>query len=593
MKILKILLFVAFWGATSAFAAELDTYYLQQFDELPITAKPALKDAQTPTVQKCGMPLKHDLKRDWSLLESSTQKTLAKYLEKPALSGEQIILSNGSHFRIHYATSGADVPPLADNNANSIPDWVETVANVFEAVYQRAIAEMEYSIPPGAPYDIYLKNISYFGLTDSDVLTGQSATSYITIENDFSEYAFQASIPGNDSAYNKSIKALQITAAHEFHHAIQFGLNYYFEPWYAEATSTWLEDEVYDQVNQLYSYANGYLTSTATSLNSGTGYSRWIFNRSVFEQFYPQDIIWKIWEDFAAEPAPSSGADIPMLPFIDKVLKSQGGSLAASFFGFARQTYLKDWISHSNELSFFHPVGSIDGQADTSFSVPATSLAGYSFVYYKISHATNTSSPLTISYPNKPAGYSLLAIKNSDKSEYAFDQNTETITIPDFAAFDEIYLLVCNNLSGVAIVTPAPQPAVITPPVDPANPYSGNHTLIPTPPATSSSGGGGGGGGCFIATAAYGSYLHPEVMTLRVFRDRHLLTNLPGRVLVAAYYKTSPPIADFIREHETVRFIVRILLVPVIFAVKQGWLALSAILILALTAFVRMRYAPK
>jgi hypothetical protein len=73
-------------------------------------------------------------------------------------------------------------------------------------------------------------------------------------------------------------------------------------------------------------------------------------------------------------------------------------------------------------------------------------------------------------------------------------------------------------------------------------------------------GGGGSGGGsisCFVATAAYGSHNADDVLTFRKFRDRYLLTNAPGRLFVRAYYYTSPPIADFISKHETVRTVVR------------------------------------
>jgi lysophospholipase L1-like esterase len=73
-----------------------------------------------------------------------------------------------------------------------------------------------------------------------------------------------------------------------------------------------------------------------------------------------------------------------------------------------------------------------------------------------------------------------------------------------------------------------------------------------------------GGGGCFIATAAYGSLMEPHVKILRVFRDRFMLGNTAGRIFVRFYYAYSPPLADFIAKHESLRVIMRLILLPVV-----------------------------
>jgi len=79
---------------------------------------------------------------------------------------------------------------------------------------------------------------------------------------------------------------------------------------------------------------------------------------------------------------------------------------------------------------------------------------------------------------------------------------------------------------------------------------------------------GGGGGGCFIATAAYGTYQDPYVKLLRDFRDQYLLSNAAGQWFVKEYYTHSPAFADWLREHETARAVVRTLLWPLIGAVQ-------------------------
>ncbi|MEW6442978.1 MAG: putative metal-binding motif-containing protein [bacterium] len=69
---------------------------------------------------------------------------------------------------------------------------------------------------------------------------------------------------------------------------------------------------------------------------------------------------------------------------------------------------------------------------------------------------------------------------------------------------------------------------------------------------------------CFIATAAFGSPLSGKIDVLRSFRDGVLMRSAEGRALVAFYYRHAPPWAHWIAEHESLRWLARALLAPVI-----------------------------
>jgi streptogramin lyase len=86
-------------------------------------------------------------------------------------------------------------------------------------------------------------------------------------------------------------------------------------------------------------------------------------------------------------------------------------------------------------------------------------------------------------------------------------------------------------------------------------------------------------GPCLIATATYGSELSDEVQFLRGFRDNSILkTNAGSSFMVAFnawYYSFSPGVAEFIREHPTVRGAVKLALYPLIGILRIGAAAFS------------------
>jgi tetratricopeptide (TPR) repeat protein len=77
-------------------------------------------------------------------------------------------------------------------------------------------------------------------------------------------------------------------------------------------------------------------------------------------------------------------------------------------------------------------------------------------------------------------------------------------------------------------------------------------------------------GMCFIATAAYGSALAPEVVCFSYFRDEVLIRSASGRFLIRSYYLFSPPLAWLLRQSSVLRFLARTaFLNPLLYLLKR------------------------
>lgn len=73
---------------------------------------------------------------------------------------------------------------------------------------------------------------------------------------------------------------------------------------------------------------------------------------------------------------------------------------------------------------------------------------------------------------------------------------------------------------------------------------------------------------CFIATAAWGSTMAPQVSLFRAFRDDYLVNSWLGRKFVRFYYRNSPPLAAFIAKSDSLRALSRVVLTPPLYFAK-------------------------
>jgi hypothetical protein len=294
---------------------------------------------------RAATPILRDLAIRYRFLRGMDRVRATTILARP--SANQTWCDPDRPLCFHWATSGP--------NAAS-PDNVADTEATVAGVYDLEVGTYEY-LPPlsdgtsggNGNTDIYLRDVGRDGLfgycmTDDPNPSGPyyDVPAYCVLDNDFSPSQF-----GNSQTPQEF---RDVTAAHEFFHAIQFHYDIGEDLWLMEGTAMVMEDQYADDVNDNVNYlGNSALTSPGTPVDRGSGgfeYGAWIFWRFLIEdrgELTSPLIIKQIWERAAGASIDTDGSGPDTvarneysLQAARRVVAARGSSFRALFGKFAR-----------------------------------------------------------------------------------------------------------------------------------------------------------------------------------------------------------------------------------------------------------------
>ncbi|MDZ7263919.1 MAG: T9SS type A sorting domain-containing protein [candidate division KSB1 bacterium] len=307
------------------------------------------KIPQPYQLQSADLPLKtgtfivQEVKANWQRLSPAAQAQLAPYFQRPQL--PRSILSPSGRFRIHFETYGAHQVDATDADQNKIPDYIDRAAEYFDHTHATIVNDLGYDSPPpdsagrGKEFDIYVLALNRtYGITYLEELVPgktDAYSCYIEIDNDYAGFT------------TKPLPALMVTTAHEYFHAVQVGYRYRDEDiFFMEMCSTWMEDYLYDEVNDYLLYLNNFFNQINYPFYYTNGswfeYASCLWNHMVVKKYGP-DIIRQIWTAIPRQPA---------LLAIRQVLMGYGTTLNRELADFGLWNYFTG--SRADTARYYH-----------------------------------------------------------------------------------------------------------------------------------------------------------------------------------------------------------------------------------------------
>jgi len=358
--------------------------------------------------------------------------------------------SASGYFKIHYTLEGKHAVSKSNIGAGGVPRYIKSIAESFEYVKRVTCDSRGFRNPilgeGKNSFDIYVYDLdgkygvtmstSYYEMTSSKQ---RRASCNISIDNNYSP-----SKGFKDSRDN----CMRVTAAHEFFHAVQYAYNVDADSWWKEASATWNEDEIYDDVDDYVRYIDRVFNSPEKSLEESS-YGGVIFAKYLSENLGGYEVIKRIWEVQGIAYDTSVKA-------IDAVVKElhQDKDIAAVFNDYAACNFNPSQY-YSEGVSWRKSVSIENTFTDYPVSVKSNALnhLASSYQLFKpLAHQENKALKISVSgAKNSKWGFKIQRRKMSDNlcstTEIVMDGvvNRAEIILKDFGTtYSEICLIPSN-----------------------------------------------------------------------------------------------------------------------------------------------------
>lgn len=279
----------------------------------------------------------------WDELTQEAKDVFEVYTTPPTFSGDELIYTSGK-FKFHYTLNSSDTGEnvaSADVDANNTPDYVEDMAAAFGVVQNKYHTQMGLVTPVYTEgyYHIYINGseagdgVYGYVTTEPESIVGDNPNSPDVVEMDAAE-SFMV-MRNNYDGFGDPEKAYKVTAAHEYMHAIQYGIDWEIETWFAEACAVWGEEYVFPGYDDNFQYLTAVFSTPDMALNvddsegeeyEGHWYGTFLFVQYLVEQT-DSEIVKKIYTELIGDLQDESMT----IEAIDKVLEANSDYLFSDF----------------------------------------------------------------------------------------------------------------------------------------------------------------------------------------------------------------------------------------------------------------------